>query len=193
MGIEGGYNHPYYTVGFSTGIYYRKARLESSFSFMDSTQKFSEVTERIDISWLEFPIWIRFRAGQNKRTREITYGGPYLELGVTILYRLSSNYKITGAYSLTENLTTIKPIHIAGSIGFGFHQIGTESISITHGLRITVSISDIASVQKPTAIYRAPELLNTQSSIWQRYAWTRFLNVQYVFSFWLKFLHKAYR
>lgn len=186
-----GYNAVYYNVGYALEVYYRQISMRSLYSVLDSAgMLIRDVKEDIRLSYLEIPLLLRFRSRGDPVTKMITYGGPYLEVGIALLYLLQAKYSLEGA-SQNLDVRGLAPFSFAGILGFGFHQIGTERLSVTHGVRITFAIQDIVQDRTdPNGLFIAPRYYGNP---WRAYAWTRYAVVQYFFSFLIKSPHAEYR
>lgn len=152
-GVAVGYNAVYYNYGISVEAYYRRAQV--AFRYEGDNNSAQRAVEELTLSWVELPVFVRFRSRGNMRTRTITYGGPYLEVGVAFLYLLSAEVERqspqgSGRLSVEDALNQWLA---APALGFGVHQIGTPHVSLTHGLRILFPLNDALATDNLASVF----------------------------------------
>ncbi|NPA34117.1 MAG: PorT family protein [Chlorobi bacterium] len=180
VGAMAGYNAVYYNYGFTLGFHYRQTKHTLRYTSVAGTQD----PEILQISSIEIPLLMRFRPSGDARTRMITYGGWYFEIGVqaasynAVQYTYESKNQAVGTVQM--NIThAFKTWDFQGVIGFGFHQVGTERLAITHGIKIFASILDIVEPQSGNGWLLAPLFEYGQMYPYQP---TRFITIQYLLS-----------
>ncbi len=182
VGITIGYNMVYYNYGLFIGGYFR--RVTQRLAYQRSDSLLVKAPEAVQIDYLEIPFLVRFRP-RGERGGFFTWGGPYLEIGAQIMLPLAVRYSYPYDVPHPPAQNVLAPWNVAIVVGFGGHQIGIERWSVTHGVRIVVSIMDIVnrsaltSNMQPHALFQAP--LEAHQP-WTQYAPTQFFTIQYFFS-----------
>lgn len=162
-GLSLGYDAVYYNYGISLDILFKQ------YNQKIHNEKNTDQNEQIKVQYLSLPFLFRLRP-RGQKGGSFTYGGGYFEIGLAPEMLMSA----TNAYSNADTTGKIikgtidlksssEGFGLAAIVGFGFHQIGTENWSITHGIRLSygiLSAGDLFANGTPSSAFSAGYLLS---------------------------------
>ncbi len=183
VGPSIGYNAVYYNVGYTLGGFYKTYKQKFEINRGSNFDKKEKVS--LQLNYLDVPVMLRFRPSGDEKTRQITMGGPYFEIGVqpSMILGVQHKHKDTTGQMIKDLITEkddYEKYDVAAMLGFGFHQIGTKKWSVTHGLRLSYAFLDVVRGDK--------DILGVERINDGHYKWepTRLINVSYVLTIYYK-------
>ena len=183
-GLALGYNARYYNFGFSGEVFIQQIRHK-----MEEDRATPTFSRDYKFQYLSLPLFLRLRPSGDYSSRTYTYGGAYFEIGVQpsklLSATLDSFVQATGTTQI-DIKNRYEEWNVFGVIGAGFHQVGTEKISLTHGIRVYYGFMDMNNEAN------RGDYINVDGTT-SSYQSTKAVTVQYLFSLIYKFGAKGRR
>lgn len=143
-GLALGYDATFYNFGIYVDVFFKQ--IGQKYAEDKPSPRWSRHTK---LNYIAIPVTLRLRSAGDTYKKTFTYGGAYFEIGVepAFISSVSVKSKTSDTAMTFPNITSdyFENFALSAIIGFGFHQIGTEQWSVTHGLRFGYGILDVIS------------------------------------------------